>query len=198
MKITDYAGINYGFGSNYDRETGISFGVCYANELPNWDWESDVDEEFGRHCPHCGDELTDEEPEDDHPVLDFEDDEDEDEGDERCPSCHRMFWRDDSHDESPSSSTLTGEYEGFVTGDDHTIFVTKSPYFTYCQYCSPCMPGAGNLANFCDKGPATYCFGPDMFDEQPYPIFSVETGEQVNDFDLWLHYALNVWTNIAG
>lgn len=25
------------------------------------------------------------------------------------------------------------------------VFVSKSPYFTYAQFCSPCVPGAGNL-----------------------------------------------------
>jgi|LakMenEpi03Aug12_release.lakeMendotaPanAssembly.Ray.scaffolds.fasta_scaffold00471_60 hypothetical protein len=27
------------------------------------------------------------------------------------------------------------------------VFVGKSPYFTYAQFCSPCVPGAGNLDN---------------------------------------------------
>jgi hypothetical protein len=36
------------------------------------------------------------------------------------------------------------EEEGLYAscGEDGDIFITKSPYFTYAQFCSPCAPGA--------------------------------------------------------
>ena len=38
--------------------------------------------------------------------------------------------------------------------------------------------------NLCKDGPATYCFGHDMFPgSAPYPVYSVETGELVVDVD---------------
>lgn len=30
---------------------------------------------------------------------------------------------------------------------DNDAFIIKSPYYTYAQFCSPCVPGAGNLDN---------------------------------------------------
>jgi hypothetical protein len=65
---------------------------------------------------------------------------------------------------------------------DFDIFVIKSPYYTFAQFCSPCVPGAGNLDNPMPDGVKTYCLGHDWFDESraPYPVYSVETGEQVN------------------
>lgn len=69
-------------------------------------------------------------------------------------------------------------------GDDGDIFIVKSPFYTYAQFCSPCAPGAVNL-----MAPVSqefqecrgYCFGHDWFEKgtAPYPVFSVETGEQI-------------------
>jgi hypothetical protein len=73
------------------------------------------------------------------------------------------------------------------------IFVMKSPYFTYAQFCSPCAPGACHLMNpldtVCfvleDSEPIAdnkcYCFGHDWFDDNkaPYQVFSVRTGKLV-------------------
>ena len=60
------------------------------------------------------------------------------------------------------------------------IFITKSPYFTTCRYCSPCAPGAGYLMNYDPDGIRAYCFGPDWFDNNvaPYKVYSVATGEK--------------------
>ena len=67
--------------------------------------------------------------------------------------------------------------------DDTDIFVTKSKYFTYAQFCSPCAPGAGYLLNYTDPdvGVKTYCFGHDWFEngKAPYPVYEVDTGKQV-------------------
>lgn len=79
-----------------------------------------------------------------------------------------------------------GEYK--ATSDEYgDIFVIESPYFTYAQFCSPCAPGACHLLNPLEEkidDNRAYCFGPDWFDtddgeEIPYPIYRVDTGEQV-------------------
>jgi hypothetical protein len=84
------------------------------------------------------------------------------------------------------------------------VCVLKSPYFTYAQFCSPCVPGACNLdnpfeglavpsgrhASFAEDYGAEaeaagfarcYCLGHDMFEGEkaPYEVFSVATGKRV-------------------
>lgn len=84
---------------------------------------------------------------------------------------------------------------------DGDIFITKSPYYTYTQYCSPCAPGACYLESPLDPDgeavnnghPKCYCFREDWFDygeengdvvwgtKCPYPIFRVDNDECVYD-----------------
>ncbi len=75
-----------------------------------------------------------------------------------------------------------GEYSA-ECGEDGDIFIVKSPYYTFCRFCSPCAPGAGDLMNFkeTDDGIRAYCFGHDWFDsgKAPYPIYSVKTGKEI-------------------
>ena len=76
------------------------------------------------------------------------------------------------------------EYTAYQSQDDPDIFIIKSPYFTYAQYCSPCAPGAVYLMNPLsekidqNKG---YCFGHDWFEsgKAPYPVYDVKTGIEV-------------------
>jgi hypothetical protein len=84
-----------------------------------------------------------------------------------------------------------GEYlaEANEAGD---IFITKSPYFTYAQFCSPCAPGACYLMNFLTSDEIdhdwstdnnrAYCFGHDWFDaaKAPYPVYDAKTGCIIN------------------
>ena len=76
------------------------------------------------------------------------------------------------------------EGDGYIANqsDDNDIFITKSPYYTYAQYCSPCAPGACYLLNPCKDGERAYCFGHDWFEDgkAPYPVFDVKTGHVVN------------------
>ena len=73
-----------------------------------------------------------------------------------------------------------GKYEAYC-GDDGDIFITKSPFFTFCKYCSPCAPGAGYLMNPIDGGAKTYCFDFSWFEgyNAPYPVYSVKTGKEI-------------------
>jgi len=64
--------------------------------------------------------------------------------------------------------------------DDHDIFIFKSPYFTYCEECSSCIPNAGDIMK--PGHLKAYCLGHDWFDEgiAPYKVYDVETGQEVN------------------
>jgi hypothetical protein len=50
----------------------------------------------------------------------------------------------------------------------------KSPYYTLCGPCSPCVPNAGDLTSTNGVLPS-YCLGPEWFDmdETPYAVLAV-------------------------
>ena len=75
----------------------------------------------------------------------------------------------------------SGDYKAHQSGDDTDIFITKSPYYTFARFCSPCAPGAGHLRNYDPDGVKTYCFGADWFEdgECPYPVYRVDNDECV-------------------
>ena len=68
-------------------------------------------------------------------------------------------------------------YGACQSRDDSDIFITKSPFYTFAAFCSPCAPGAGHLRNPLtpDEGVKTYCFGDDWFEDEscPYTIYNV-------------------------
>ena len=161
-------GIDYGSfaGSNKDFQTGIRFGVIPDNDVCQaWCDSSEPDYSF-IGCPYCGNELK----------KKFEA--------KRCPHCYKMLNDGDFGDYEPDSYILDdGEYkaESDSQGD---IFILKSPYYTYAQFCSPCAPGACYLKNELeekDENNKCYCFGHDFFDEgiAPYTVYSIETGKEV-------------------
>jgi hypothetical protein len=73
------------------------------------------------------------------------------------------------------------EYMAEQTYDDPDIFITKSPYYTLCAYCSPCAPGAGYIVDSRKDGIKAYCFGHSFYEsgKAPYPVYSVKTGKLV-------------------
>jgi hypothetical protein len=75
------------------------------------------------------------------------------------------------------------EGEGYQLTDclDSAVMVIKSPYYTYCKYCSPCVPGAGDLNNPETDGVKTYCLNHDFFTsgKAPYPVYYTETNKLV-------------------
>ncbi len=159
-KKTDYPGIDYscGNGSNTDTETGIRYGIISMNSL------GEVFDEFKStyiaRCPHTGNELP----------KDFV-------TPDACPLCEDGHEIDDGEEygDEPDSLSYEGDgIEAFVTSGNE-VFVIKSPYYTHSQFCSPCVPGAGNLDVPCDEGPRTYCFPADWFydNEAPYDYFEV-------------------------
>lgn len=167
IEQTNYVGIDYGFGeTNIDVETGIRFGVINANELDPWFWE-EVEEIYNPTCPSCGTGLPDE----------FNINEDN-----ICPECKEEIDHDEQYGDSPDLTILNKDgYEGVVDSYNDLV-LTKSPYYTHAQFCSPCAPGAGSLSNPCESGPKTYCLGHEWFESEvaPYPVYRVDDNTEVS------------------
>lgn len=184
------AGIDYGMGrSNVDKENGVRYGVISMNSI-NLDCTEDFEHDYGKPaCPECGLAVTES---DDSTLFDnyeFADGELEDatvehgndvpawfnHKDFTCMRCKRCFWSDSVYsDESLGWSYDDGDYQ-LADCLDNDIFVLKSPFYTFAQFCSPCVPGAGNLDNPIEDGAKTYCLGHDWFDDEkaPYPVYRV-------------------------
>ena len=179
MKETDYAGIDYsGPGStvNRDAETGIRYGMISMNSLDHWsvseiyengedlgfaEMQSEVKgglasaiekavEDYGSIDPRKAEEIAQD-------ILDNGD----------------IEWGDAQ--EAGPFAWLEDGYSVQTTSDNN-LWVFKSPYYTYAQFCSPCVPGAGNLDTFCADGPRAYCLGHDWFEGgiAPYPVYRVD------------------------
>ena len=174
MGKTNYAGIDYGMGrSNIDTETGIRYGVIHHSAIGQSWYESSESEYPAPCCPKCGDEAVEYDDEKHGEYNDW----DMGCSDYACESCEHYF--DLSCDESEPIGHFIkdDEYHAYQGNDDCDVMVFKSPYYTKAQFCSPCAPGAGYLANPCDSGPKTYCFGNDWFDSDrpcPYPVYRIE------------------------
>jgi len=174
-------GIDYGMGkTNIDSETGIRYGVISQHSVGSWALQ-DMEYDYGPPtCPYCGGEVIE--------ISEY--DEDTLEGfmsepyecDEYvCISCERIFGGESAFGEAIGMYVDNADYT-VTTCLDSDLMVTRSPYFTYAEFCSPCVPGAGNLDQPDRAGPKTYCLGYDWFDEDnpcPYPIYSIETGELI-------------------
>lgn len=164
---TTYAGIDYGRGlTNINTKTGIRYGVIGQNEVLQA-WADSSEPQYTYYCPHCG-----------HGPLAKGYDA------KRCPKCYKAIKESDFDFQEPDGFTY--EQDGYVCtcGEDRDIFITKSPYYTYSQLCSPCAPGAGYIIHELeDRDPRyrAYCLGHDWFEDQkaPYTVYSVETNEIV-------------------
>lgn len=160
--MTSYVGIDYGMDlSNIDTETGIRFGVIPANNVSSW---ADASEPVYPDCDECDVKIE---------FVDKHDDEDEFECTYECDPISFNFTEDG--------------YVATQSQDDTDIFITRSPFFTFAQFCSPCAPGACHLRNPVDEeniGNKCYCFDPEWFDDEspcPYKVWRVDTGELVYD-----------------
>lgn len=178
MSETKYAGIDYGMGrSNINTETGIRYGVISQNSVSP---ETMDDITCGPHSKDLGWDAF---------VEDFK-------------LKAKQFASDFMHDsladqfvEHAADFDWLGEcYQPdslefeFDDGEylirrclDNDMVVIRSPYYTHAQFCSPCVPGAGNLDSPCDDGPKTYCLGHDYFEggRAPYRVFDVDTNKEV-------------------
>ena len=167
----NYIGIDYGTGTtNCDPKTGIQFGVISQHDIIQA-WADSAEPDYGTpqetECPKCDHCSTLEDIEWGDIVT--------------CPKCDEEF-----EVELPDYAEPIGWFyddEGYKLSDclDSDVMVLKSPYYTYCQFCSPCVPGAGNLNNPIEEGVKAYCLDKSWFQDgkAPYPIYSVETNQLV-------------------
>lgn len=189
MKTTTYPGINYAGSrdvtTNCDSLTGIRYGVISYNSVMgealddimthgrDMAWEKALAEavkEAKAKAEQAGDD----------PEEVNEDDVSDDLGANWESSLGNYLYESDGY-------KLTGCL-------DNDLFVMASPYFTYAQFCSPCVPGAGNLdcpyappsegepfepanAGF----PTVFALGHDWFEggKAPYHLWSVADGKEV-------------------
>lgn len=169
MKTTTYIGIDYSIGRSNVNPLGFHYGVISQHSI-NPDALNDIEPQYGdAHCPECGEAVYESGL---HPEADK---------DYHCSKCNASYWSDRCFPDEP----IGMEYNkhGYLIRDclDSDLFILDSPFYTTAQYCSPCVPGAGNLDNPCEDGPKTLCLGHDWFDggKAPYPVYSVETREIV-------------------
>ena len=158
------AGIDYGLGRvNVDPKTGKRYGVISQHSVGEA-WYEDAEPDYGDpSCPRCGGEVAD------------------GGGDGyRCEACAET-WYDQVWADDPVGFFFKDERYELVSCLDSDIMVLKSPYFTRARFCSPCVPGAGNLDSPDAEGVECLCLGHEWFegDKAPYPVYSVETGEEV-------------------
>ena len=178
------AGIDYGMGRmNIDTTNRIRFGVISSHDVCRV-WFDSAEAQYGEppyYCPNCETETC--VPSDTFVPLPLID---EPEKDYYCPSCRTSFWSDQVTPEEPTAYTLDdGEYRAEDCLDSD-IIITKSPYYTYGPFCSPCVPGAVSLPDDSDSygpenGVKAYCFGHDWFENEiaPYPVFRVADDKRV-------------------
>lgn len=151
-------GIDYGNGqTNIDTKTGIRYGVIPANDVGQSWWEDAIPDYGPNDCPECGHHMDDDPRDDECGECGHEIDPD------FCWEPLSWFFNDDDYGASQSA-------------DDHDVFITKSPYYTRADYCSPCAPGACYLRSAHEDGDdLAYCFGHDWFEDgvAPYTVYRV-------------------------
>lgn len=160
---TDYVGIDYSLGqSNFNTKTGIHFGVIPHMEVgeawydiePTYDCEGCEFEQCNTgDCEGCELKNTEDCTED-----------------QNCDPCENYYF---VFDDDGYKAQQSGEVD---------IFVIESPYYTLCQFCSPCAPGAGYLMNtVIPDGVKAYCLGHHWFEGEkaPYPVFDVKTDKEI-------------------
>lgn len=171
--------IDYGMGkTNIDHKTGIRYGVISLYDITQA-WCDLAEPEYPSPdlaiCPKCGEEYVCNNGQEWGDSFD-------------CPNydCGETF--DIEFPDCMEAVGYTYQADGYSAGSclDSDVIWTKSPYYTYCAYCSPCVPGAGDLGAPlpADEGIKAYCPGADWFDAGvPFDIYSVKTGKLVKGKD---------------
>jgi hypothetical protein len=163
-------GIDYGHGrTNIDQTNGIRFGVISQNSVTQA-WCDSAEADYGKPtCGECSNELVNYDSEK-HGAY-------EGKGctDYACESCELTVDSQYAFGDEPIGWNYEGEGYELVDCLDSDIMVLKSSFYTLAPFCSPCVPGAGDLDSACDDGAKTYCLGHDWFEDgkAPYRVFTV-------------------------
>lgn len=189
-QTTDYIGIDYSLGrSNVDKANGIHFGVIGMNSI-NLDCAQEFEHDYGEpHCPKCGNRVKESTDATLFPALENDADTPDwfDEQDFACLDCEECYWSDQVYGDEAIGWTYVADRYKLTNCLDNDIFVLESPYYTYAQYCSPCVPGACNLdyplelEDGTEGLPRVYALGHDWFDNKkaPYRVWTVADGIEV-------------------
>lgn len=192
--MSAYTGIDYGRGlTNIDTSTGIRYGVISQHSLASWFYD-EYEPVYGPPmCPVCGNEATD--ASSDFIAADeFEQYNNRGCVDYACYTCKHTLDNSDVYPDEPIGHELkTDEYHA-VDCLDSDVMLLKSPFYTYAPFCSPCVPGAGNLDNAArdtdggieNRWSKTFCFGHDYFENNraPYRVFRVDDNSEVLPEDI--------------
>jgi predicted RNA-binding Zn-ribbon protein involved in translation (DUF1610 family) len=157
--------MDYGGGvTNIDTKTGIRYGVIALNSVTG-DSLEDLEYDYPFNCPDCGNDSLVKSRSAQYDYF--------------CQSCRTWHMSDDCWGEESNGFHFEDSEYTLVDCLDTNIMVIKSPYYTHARFCSPCVPGAGDLDTPDEDGIKTYCLGPDWFDAHlncplPYPVYKVE------------------------
>lgn len=145
MKTTTYAGINYAghTNANRDAQTLIRYGVIHSNAI-NPDAFSDIqdngtDEDYAAFVSEIKSRIRSA-IESFMPSSRIED---------NVESAFEAISDEIDYDSSGDCTRYSYNKDGYElqTMSDGDIFISKSKFFTYAQFCSPCAPGACYLLN---------------------------------------------------
>lgn len=185
MADTKYAGIDYGLGrANVDKKTGIRYGVISMNSI-NPDCTGNFEYDYGKpSCPKCGTEVKASDDETLFADTELKDGETPDWFDHQaftCLACETCYWSDEVYADESIGWSYNEDGYSLSNCLDNDVFVLASPFYTFAQYCSPCVPGAGNLDSPCEDGAKTFCLGHDWFDDgiAPYEVYRVSDDSEV-------------------
>lgn len=163
MEYTDYPGFDYSRGMSNCNARGVHYGIIPAGDVPLWYDASQPVMEKPR-CPSCGDKVYAA-----RKANDF-----------HCPTCNTYLWADDCYPDEISGTEYHANGISAWCGEDGDIWIFKSPFTTYAQFCSPCAPGACYLDNPVSPEHTAnkcFCLPPDWFDDGkcPYPVYHGKT-----------------------
>lgn len=163
--------IDYGLGqTNIDHTTGIRYGCISMHSLASWIYdeaEPVYPDRIEVRCD-CG-----------HIFMATADT-------DLCPECKCNtpgIVNDFQNIEPIGWHYLPNDpdYDVEYSESLNCLIITKSPYFTLCNLCSPCVPGAGDLDSYNLHGLPTYCFPEDFFEPGTIPY---------KPHEIKIHYAL--------
>jgi hypothetical protein len=182
------AGIDYGMGtSNRDAKTGIRYGVISQHSI-----NPDVLGDFEFIYPDPTEEDYEEAAKEAgwtrsvHNLDVFVDSDGNNLDDAKVKTWEALCIADGIDVYCSDMCEPIGqnyEGDGYKLTDclDSDIFVLESPFYTHAEFCSPCVPGAGNLDSPDDDGAKTYCLGHDWFEDgkAPYKVYAVNGDYEV-------------------
>ena len=167
--------IDYGNGLvNLDKSNGIRYGVISVHDL-NYDAFDSMKKDVygGPNCPKCGNDA-----------VEYNEDKHGEYEPARTHGCCADYACEDCETYLDSDMMWGEEVIGYESSDpdyvidtclDTDVCILQSPYYTFAEFCSPCVPGAGNLNRYNLDGVKTYCFSHEMFETRiaPYPVYEV-------------------------